>query len=170
VIRRAVIVPHPPLLGPELVAGAAADTEPLRRATLAVATELAQVAGLSPAVGTDQNGPAALGPHARGTFAGFGVDVPVALSADAAAGERDPGLPLPALIAGRLREHAGADRVRVELVPPGLPAKDCVRAGERIAARSVGPELAAGHEWRGKHAELANPFGVACHLAVREPV
>jgi hypothetical protein len=240
VIRRVVVVPHPPLLVPELVGGAAAETDPLRHATMAVVGELAQVARGWVAVGTDPAGPARIGPQARGSFAGFGVDVPVALCANAAPGAGDPRLPLPALVAGWLRERAGAERVRVELIPPGLPAEECVRVGERIAAEAAGPEplgllvlgegsnhhaehapvlpderaapfdeqvrdaladadprrlldldvtlagelgaagraawqvlagaaLAAGHEWRGKHAELFNPFGVAYHVAVWDP-
>ncbi|GDY30321.1 hypothetical protein GTS_19540 [Gandjariella thermophila] len=234
------MVPHPPLLVPELVAGAAAETEPLRRATVAVAAELAQVAGVWLAVGADPAGPVRIAPHTRGTFAGFGVDVPVTLSADGAAGEADPRLPLPALVAGWLRERAGAERVHADLVPPELPPADCVRLGERLAAEAGGPRpvgllvlgegsnqyaehaqalpdpraapfdeqvrdaladadprrlldldvapaaelgaagraawqvlagaaLASGHEWRGKHAELLNPFGVAYHIAVWDP-
>jgi hypothetical protein len=137
VITRLAVVPHPPLLVPELVAGAAAETEPLRTACLAVAAELADVAEHWVAIGTDLSGPRTLGPDVSGSFRGFGVDVRVALSDGPSTS--DPDLPLPALVAGWLRERAGARSVRLELVRPDLPTADCVALGERIAGlRDVG--------------------------------
>jgi len=117
VIVRAVVVPQPPLLVPELVGGALAETAPVRTACLAAATALAQVSAEWIAVAAGPGGPAVIEPDTVGTFRGYGVDVPVSLSANAA-GEPDPDLPLPALIAGWLRGQAGAERVRVRLLGP----------------------------------------------------
>jgi hypothetical protein len=130
VIVRAAVVPHPPLLVPELVAGADGDVAAVRAACLAVATRLTSVAPRWIAVGT---GPAGvLGPDAAGTFAGFGVDVTVCMSA-AATSAPDPAMPLSALIVAWLREQSGADEVTMHLVPPDLPPEDCFALGERLA-------------------------------------
>lgn len=76
-----------------------------------------------------------IGPASCGTFAGFGVDVPVALSSGRqACADTETELPLPALVAGWLRERAGAESVRVELVPVDAAVADCVAAGKGIAA------------------------------------
>jgi hypothetical protein len=133
VISRAVLVPHPPLLVPELVTGAAAETEPLRSACVRAARELTEVSRDWLAVAVDPTGPTLIPPIARGTFLGYGVDVPVGLAhgADATV---DPDLPLPALIAGWLREQAGARTVRVQLLPPDLSVADCLDLGADLAA------------------------------------
>ncbi|NUT46012.1 MAG: hypothetical protein HOV94_01655, partial [Saccharothrix sp.] len=94
-ISRLAVVPHPPLLVPELVSGAAADTEPVRAACLAAARELAAHAPDWVAVGVDPSGPRVV-EGVAGTFRGFGVDVRVSLSADASSVEAD--LPLPVLV------------------------------------------------------------------------
>ena len=133
VISRAVVVPHPPLLVPELVTGAAAETEPLRTACVTAARELTEVTTDWLAIGVDPNGPTLIPPIARGTFLGYGVDVPVGLAAGADA-PVDPDLPLPALIAGWLRARAGARTVRVQLLPPELSVGDCIDIGADLAA------------------------------------
>jgi hypothetical protein len=135
VIVRAAVVPCPPLLVPELVTGALAETEPVRTACLAAATALAQVSDEWIVVAADPAGPAWLGPDARGTLAGYGVDVPVALSAGAD-GSPDPELALPALIAGWLRGQVAAGPVRVALLAPGLSAAEYARFGAQLAAGS----------------------------------
>lgn len=135
-ITRLAVLPHPPLLVPELVAGAAVETAPLRAACLAVAGELAAAAEHWVAIGTDLSGPRTLGPDVSGTFRGYGVDVPVALSDTPSTAAVD--LPLPALVAGWLRAHAGARSVRVELVRPDLPVAECAALGERLAGEHVG--------------------------------
>ena len=132
-ISRAVLVPHPPLLVPELVTGAAAETEPLRTACVTAARELTEVSRDWLAVAVDSTGPALVPPIARGTFLGYGVDVRVGL-ADSADAAIDPGLPLPALIAGWLREQAGARTVRVQLLPPDLSVVDCLDLAADLAA------------------------------------
>lgn len=114
VIARAVVLPHPPLLVPELVPGSVESTEAVRSACLAAVGELAAVTDRWFAIGP---GPRShvVEAQVRGSYAGYGVDVAVALSKDAR-GERAD-LPLPALTAGWLRERAGAASVRVRLVP-----------------------------------------------------
>ncbi|SHF38758.1 class III extradiol ring-cleavage dioxygenase family protein [Streptoalloteichus hindustanus] len=129
----AAALPHPPLLVPELVAGAADRTEPVRAACLAAARRLAARSRDWVAVAADLAGPVAVGPTTRGTFRGFGVDVPVALGPEA--GDVDPELPLPALVAGWLRGRVDAGSVRVELVPPDLSVDECRRLGADLAAR-----------------------------------
>ncbi|WP_308424005.1 hypothetical protein [Saccharopolyspora thermophila] len=52
--------------------------------------------------------------------------------------EPDPLLPLPALIAGWLREQAGARSVTVHLLDPDTPVAECRDLGARLAAEPVG--------------------------------
>ena len=132
VISRAVVVPHPPLLVPELVTGAAAETEPLRAACVAAARELSEVSRDWLAIAVDHTGPRLIPPIARGTFLGYGVDVPVGL-ADSADARVDPDLPLPVLIAAWLRGQAGARTVRVQLLPPDLSVADAFEIGAELA-------------------------------------
>jgi hypothetical protein len=140
VIIRAVVVPHPPLLVPELVGGAVVRTESVRTASVTAARLLAEVARDWVAVATDQVGPRVIDSAARGTFAGYGVDVPVSLGPDADGVVSDPALPLPALVAGWLREQAGARSVRVRLLDPDLSAEDSRATGEALARESAGGE------------------------------
>lgn len=91
------IVPSAPVMVPELASSAAAETEDLRRAVLAAAKDLPGrwiAIGAGPSDGV-------YGPESVGTFAGYGVDVRVGLSAGGAAAPR--ALPLCALVAGWLR-------------------------------------------------------------------
>ncbi|PXY19572.1 hypothetical protein [Prauserella muralis] len=131
-ITRAVVVPHPPLLVPELVAGAAAQTAAVRDACLAATGELARHARDWIAIGA-ASAAAVIEPGVRASFRGFGVDVPVALSDGVAPGQ-PADLPLPALVAGWLRERAGARSVRVELVPFTASQAECVALGERLSS------------------------------------
>lgn len=155
VIVRAAVVPHPPLLVPELTAGAAGthgDVIAVRAACLAVATRLTSAAPHWIAVGA---GPAGvLGPDAVGTFAGFGVDVPVRMS-DAATGAPDPAMPLPALVTAWLRERAGATSVTMHLVPPDLPPDDCYALGERLAGEPAPVGLLVAGDGSHRHGEQA---------------
>ncbi len=96
------IVPSAPVLVPDLAGAAAAETSELRTAVLAAAAVLPARWIAVGIAGTD----ATLGPECAGTFAGFGVDVPVAL----APGSRQPtDLPLCALLAGWVRGRARPD-------------------------------------------------------------
>ncbi|MEV1118604.1 hypothetical protein AB0I91_26350 [Actinosynnema sp. NPDC049800] len=148
-ISRLVVVPHPPLLVPELVSDAARDTEPVRSACLAAARDLAAHAPDWVAVGVDPSGPRVV-EGVTGTFRGFGVDVPVSLSDDASSVDEE--LPLPALVAAWLRERVGARSVRVHLVPPDLSTAECVAVGERLAGSRALLVLGDGSH---RHGELA---------------
>jgi hypothetical protein len=97
VLSAIAIVPSAPVMVPELAASAAAELADLREAVFAAASALPQrwiAVGVGP---TDT----VVGPRQTGTFAGYGLDLRVALSADAvdAPGE----LPLCALVAGWVR-------------------------------------------------------------------
>jgi hypothetical protein len=171
VIVRAAVLPHPPLLVPQLVVGEDVDVTAVRDACLAAATRLTSAATRWVAVGA---GPAGiLGPDAVGTFRGFGVDVVVRMS-DGTTKEPDLAMPLSALVTGWLREHTGAEAVTMHLVPPDLPPDDCHALGEHLAA---GPDpvglLVAGdgshrHGERapGRPDERAGPFDDAVHAAI----
>jgi hypothetical protein len=132
---------------PELVVGQDPDVRSVRDECLAVAAQLALAAPRWVAIAADElaspdvERPTVIGPHAAGTFRGYGVDVPVHLSADGAgASDPDPTMPLPALIAGWLREQAGAAEVRVWMVPPTLPGADCQALGERLGGELTADE------------------------------
>lgn len=132
VITRVAVVPHPPLLVPELAAGAAGETAALREACLAAARALAAASPRWVAVATGD--PAAPGVTA-GTFAGHGVDVVVRLGP--CPGTAGDDLPLPLLIAGWLRGQVGERSVTVhpETVPAGTAPVDCARAGRMLLDR-----------------------------------
>lgn len=172
-IVRAAVVPHPPLLVPELVAGTDLDVAAVRDACLAVATRLTSAAARWVAVGT---GPAGvLGPDAAGTFAGFGVDVPVRMSGTSTASP-DPAMPLSALVTAWLREQSGAHDVIMHVIPPDLPSEDCYALGERLAAEPepVGLLIAGdgshrhGERAPGRPDDRAGPFDDAVHEALRD--
>jgi aromatic ring-opening dioxygenase LigB subunit len=129
VIERVAVAPHPPLLVPELVVADDPDVRAVRDACLAVAAELAAAAPRWVGIGT-ADGPRELGPDAAGTFRGYGVDVVTRLGANDTT--PDPAMPLPALVAGWLRERVGAEQVPTHLIPTDLPAAECRAFGERI--------------------------------------
>ncbi|MGI5501702.1 class III extradiol dioxygenase subunit B-like domain-containing protein [Lentzea sp. CA-135723] len=131
-ITRAAVVPHPPLLVPELVSGAAMETEPVRAATLAAAGKLP---GPWIAVAVDDGGRATYAPPLSGSFLGYGVDVRVSLGGDVPA---DATIPLPVLITAWLRERCAVEVSRVELVPRDLPVFDCVSFGRQLASEDCG--------------------------------
>jgi len=132
VITRAVVVPHPPLLVPELVSGAAAETASVRAATLAAAGKLP---GPWVAVAVDDSGPATFVPPLSGTFLGYGVDVAVSLGS---AAPPDPRIPLPVLMTAWLHERCAVEVSRVELIPPDLTPAECVSFGQQIAEENAG--------------------------------
>src|SRR5829696_9031877 len=121
------IVPQPPLLVPELVGAAAAEIEPLRAACQQAVRRLA--AQRWHAVGVDGSGPATVPPDTEGSFRGYGVDVPVSLSSGPSVARP---LPLPLLVAGWLRGHAGAHTVSGELMHPAATPTDCLARGKEL--------------------------------------
>jgi hypothetical protein len=174
VIIRAAIVPHPPLLVPELVGNVRTRTEVVRAACVSAAGRLAAAATDWVAVAADPAGPVTLS-GARGSFAGYGVDVPVSLDPGLRPAP-DPLLPLPALVAGWLRGRAGARRVTVHLVPPDLPPDECRRTGADIAAGEAPVGLLVLADGANRHPggparpdERAGPFDAAVAAALAGP-
>lgn len=148
-ILTAAVVPHPPLIVAELAGAAAQETVALRGACCDVAARLAAAGEHWVAVGAAPTA-SVHGPDTCGTFAGFGVDVRVALAgphgpdvprggggAAPCAREPDPDLPLPVLVAGWLRAQAGpaADRVRIDahVLAADTDPDDARRVGEELA-------------------------------------
>lgn len=125
------IVPSAPVLVPELAGAAAAEVADLLAATLAAAALLPD---RWVAIGTGRNDEE-FGPGTVGTFAGFGVDVPVRLSArpdDTAA----PGaLPVCALLAAWVRGQAQPQAsVRVRVYRSDHDAAAALHLGKRLRA------------------------------------
>lgn len=131
-IARVAIVPHPPLLVPEVAAGASGETAALRDACLAAARVLATACPNWVAVAAAD--PAACEATA-GTLRGYGVDVRVALGPVAGAVDRD--LPLPLLVAGWLRGQLVDPSIRVRPAPvlPGTSPVGCAEVGRQLGAR-----------------------------------
>lgn len=129
VLSAIAIVPSAPVMVPELAAGAAPELADLRDAVFTAAAGLPS-RWIAVGVGRSDR---VIGPHHAGTFAGYGVDLRVTLSAEAAG---DPvALPLCALIAGWVRGAARADasvEVRVFAEDHGVDA--ALAGGERLRA------------------------------------
>lgn len=142
------VVPSPPLMIPQLAAGGAGESAPMRRACLDAAARLAAGCdrwvvlgahrdGADPD-GADRDGADRDGGQALGTFSGFGVDVRVSLTPEPVGPPRAD-LPLPVLIAGWLRGQV-APRLcaDAELIAPDLSTARCRALGAALAAR-IGP-------------------------------
>ncbi|MEU1212243.1 class III extradiol dioxygenase subunit B-like domain-containing protein [Streptomyces sp. NPDC005791] len=137
----AAVCPSPPLLVPEVAAGAGPELDAARDASLdalgllaAARPDLLVVAG--PA-GPDGCGSFPAG--SAGSFAGFGVDRTVRLG-EAPSGAPAPRRPLPGSLAvgAWLLGHARWDGAPVEGfgVAESLAADHCLRAGADLAARA----------------------------------
>jgi hypothetical protein len=140
VLSAIAIVPSAPVLVPELASGAAAELVDLRDAVFGAAARLpdrwvAVGAGLVDAI---------IGADAVGTFAGYGVDVPVALAPGHAGAPSD--LPLCALITGWVRGRVSPQ----------------ARAEVRVYANDHGVDaaLARGRILRAEIDEAADAVGV----------
>ena len=131
------LTPSAPVLVPELAGAAAAEVAEFHDAVIAAAATLPN-RWIAIGVGqTDQ----IIEPATRGTFAGYGVDVPVLLAPDAVTD-----LPLCALIAGWLRGQANpAARLEVRVYSPD---------------HDVDAALARGRALRDAINEAADPIGV----------
>lgn len=134
------IVPSAPVMVPELAASAAAELADLREAVFAAAAALPRrwvAVGVGPA-------DAVLRAEHAGTFAGYGVDLRVALSPTA--GDAPAELPLCALITGWLRGKVDAH----------------ARAEVRVYAGDHGTDaaLARGRALRAEIDEAPDPVGV----------
>ncbi|WP_406145501.1 class III extradiol dioxygenase subunit B-like domain-containing protein [Streptomyces sp. NBC_01012] len=137
----AAVCPCPPVLVPEVAAGAAPELDAARSACLdavgvlaAAQPDLLIVAG--PA-GPDDRGLFPSG--STGSFGGFGVDLTVRLG-QAPTGSPAPARPLPASLAvgAWLLERRGWDGAGAEGLGVGEPlaADRCLRAGADLAARA----------------------------------
>ena len=139
------LTPSAPVLVPELAGAAAAEVTEFRDAALTAAATLPD-RWIAIGIGSADQ---VIGPCTRGTFAGYGVDVPVALSPDALspdAPDTATALPLCALFTGWLR---------------GL-ANPRARAEVRVYAadQDVDDALSIGRQLRAQIDEIDGPVGV----------
>jgi hypothetical protein len=138
VLSAIAIVPSAPVMVPELASSAALELTDLREA---VSTAAASLPSRWIAIGV---GPAdmVVGPERAGSFAGYGVDVRVALSPGAAA---PADLPLCALITGWVRGQVdpGA-RAEVRVFADGHGADSALDLGRRLRAEIDGAADAVG--------------------------
>ncbi|MFE7860212.1 class III extradiol dioxygenase subunit B-like domain-containing protein, partial [Streptomyces sp. NPDC057403] len=135
----AAICPCPPLLVPEVAAGAAPE---LDRARAACADALGVLAAARPdllvVIGpADRSGRGPYTEGTPGTFRGFGVEVDVRLGG-AGDGEAGRELPPSLAVAAWLLERTGWSDAPIEGLGVGEPlaADRCVAAGREIAARA----------------------------------
>ncbi|WP_020139129.1 class III extradiol dioxygenase subunit B-like domain-containing protein [Streptomyces sp. 351MFTsu5.1] len=135
----AAVCPCPPLLVPEVAAGAASELDTARAAC---ADALGVLAAARPdllvVVGPAE--PSGRGPHAegaRGSFRGFGVDVDVRLGADRGADASGP-LPTSLAVAAWLLERTGWADAPIEGLGVGEPLEPerCIQTGRGIAGRA----------------------------------
>ncbi|MFG2681740.1 class III extradiol dioxygenase subunit B-like domain-containing protein [Streptomyces sp. NPDC048392] len=135
----AAVCPCPPLLVPEVAAGAAPELDAARTAC---ADALGVLAASRPdrlvVVGpADSAGPEAYAQGARGSFRGFGVDLDVRLGDDSGAAG-GAGLPYGLAVGAWLLDRTGWADAPVDGVGVGeaLPAESCAAVGRGIAARA----------------------------------
>ncbi|WP_254811516.1 class III extradiol dioxygenase subunit B-like domain-containing protein [Streptomyces cavourensis] len=135
----AAVCPCPPLLVPEVAAGAAPELDPARAACLdAVGVLAASRPDLLVVVGPGDGSAAGAYPAgAYGSFRGFGVDLDVTLGAPEAA-VRGPRLPDSLAVGAWLLERARWTGAPVEAlaVDGRAPAEKCAGAGRELAARA----------------------------------
>jgi hypothetical protein len=127
VLSAIAIIPSAPVLVPEL-AGAAADEVAELRAAMVAAAATLPPRWIAVGVGASDG---VVGPEAVGTFAGFGVDVPVRLSPQTTG--RPVELPLCALIAGWIRGQAQPDTaVQVRVFADSHDSATAVDLGRQL--------------------------------------
>ena len=123
------LTPSAPVLVPELAGAAAAEVAEFRAAALAAAAELPD-RWIAVGVGPDDQ---VIGPDAGGTYAGYGVDIPVTLSPDADPAVR--ALPLCALFTGWLRGQTNPSaRAQVRVYRADHDADTAVALGRALRA------------------------------------
>jgi len=127
VLAAIALTPAAPVLIPRLAGAAAGEVAALTEAMHAAAATLP---GRWIAVGVGA-ADRIVEPHSRGTFAGYGVDLPVALGDQAA--PQISALPLCALIAGWLRTETNPNaRVQVRVYAADLDAQTAVERGREL--------------------------------------
>jgi hypothetical protein len=135
VLSAVVLTPSAPVLVPELAGAAAAEVAEFRTAALAAAAELPD-RWIAVGVGAADD---VIEPDCRGTFAGYGIDVPVALSPDAGPAVR--ALPLCALFAGWLRGLANPmARAQVRVYDAEHDAAAAIGVGRALRAEIDGTD------------------------------
>ncbi|MEV6173797.1 class III extradiol dioxygenase subunit B-like domain-containing protein [Streptomyces sp. NPDC051954] len=140
----AAVCPCPPLLVPEVAAGAAPELNDARAAcTDALGVLAAARPDLLVVIGPAE--PSGRGTHpegTRGSFHGFGVDADVRLGGakgdDPEPVASEPRLPSSLAVAGWLLEHTGWSDAPIEGLGVGEPlaAERCIEVGRGIAARA----------------------------------
>ncbi|WP_395573426.1 class III extradiol dioxygenase subunit B-like domain-containing protein [Streptomyces sp. BK79] len=139
----AAVCPCPPLLVPEVAAGAAPELDPARAACADALGVLAaarpdRLVVVGPADGT--TGPEVYPQGARGSFRGFGVDLDVTLGPDPGAARQPgvPGLPYGLAVGAWLLARTGWADAPVEGIGVGesLTAERCAAVGRDIVARA----------------------------------
>lgn len=135
----AAVCPCPPLLVPEVAAGAAPELDAARAACtdalgVLAASRPERLLVVGPA---DTAGPEVYPQGARGSFRGFGVDLDVYLGADVG-DARGPGLPYGLAVGAWLLGRTGWTDAPVEGIGVGeaLSAERCGAVGRDIAARA----------------------------------
>ncbi len=127
VLAAIALTPAAPVLIPALGGAAAAEVAELTEAARAAAATLPD-RWIAECVGPAHQ---IIEPDTRGTFAGYGVDLPVALSDQAPRQTTD--LPLCALMAGWLRSQVNPRaRVQVRVYPAELDAETAVARGRDL--------------------------------------
>lgn len=127
VLAAIAVTPSAPVLVPELAGAAAAEVAGITEAARAAAATLPDH-WIAIGVGSTEQ---IIEPYTRGSFAGYGVDLPVALSDGARAAVA--ALPLCALIAAWLRGQANPRaRVQVRVYPAGLGAAAAMARGRAL--------------------------------------
>jgi hypothetical protein len=129
VLSAIAIIPSAPVMVPELAGAAAAELTDLKGAVFAAAASLPMrwiAVGVGP---TD----AVIGPEIVGTFGGYGLDLRVALSPEAAGAPAE--LPLCALIAGWARAQVKPEaRAEVRVYADDLEGDAAQHHGRRLRA------------------------------------
>lgn len=129
VLAAIALAPSAPVLVPELAGAAAGEVADLRTAACSAAATLPD-RWIAIGVGRTEQ---VIGADSRGTFAGYGVDLPVALSEHCSPQLVD--LPLCALLAGWLRGQVNPRaRVQVRVYPAGLDADAALARGRDLRA------------------------------------
>lgn len=132
VLVAAAVCPNPPLLVPELAAGAAAELDELRAACLTAIDAVALAAPeLLVVVGAGES-TRRYEPGSAGSFAPYGVAVEVSLPGAAATAPSV--LPLPLAVGAWLLQRAGwPGRVVGQLVAEAARAEECAALGAALA-------------------------------------
>jgi hypothetical protein len=133
----AAVCPCPPLLVPEVAAGAAPELDAARAAcTDALGVLAAARPDLLVVVGpAERSGRGVLPEGTRGSFRGFGVEVDVRLGRN---GESERELPTSLAVAAWLLERTGWSDAPIEGLGVGEPLEPerCIQTGRDIAARA----------------------------------